>query len=153
MQTIKLTFFGVAIAILGVIPALSALQSKAPAPAPVPVQIATAQRAFVSNAGGESFENVIDQTVFDGGPDRPYNQFYAAMKNWGRYNLVSSPADADVVFEVSWALTDTGLRLPFSDSFDWWLSIQRPTSHSGISLSTCVEPCCWVTGTRTLIKP
>jgi hypothetical protein len=50
--------------------------------------------------------------VFNGGPDRPYNQFYPAMKDWGRYELVSSPADADLVLEVSWVLTDTGLKLP-----------------------------------------
>jgi hypothetical protein len=34
------------------------------------------------------------------------------MKDWGRYELVSSPADADLVLEVSWVLTDTGLKLP-----------------------------------------
>jgi hypothetical protein len=34
------------------------------------------------------------------------------MKSWGRYDLVSSPADADLVLEISWVLTDTGLRLP-----------------------------------------
>jgi hypothetical protein len=91
---------------------LSAQQSKGPAPAPVPAQISAAQKVFISNAGGESFETVIDETVFNGGPDRPYNQFYAAMKNWGRFELVSSPADADLVLEISWVLTDTGLRLP-----------------------------------------
>jgi hypothetical protein len=53
-----------------------------PASAPVPAQIAAAQKVFISNAGGESFEMVIDQTVFKGGPDRPYNQFYASMKGW-----------------------------------------------------------------------
>lgn len=37
--------------------------------------------------------------------DRPYNQFYAAMKSWGRYELVSSPADADVFFEISFVLS------------------------------------------------
>jgi hypothetical protein len=78
----------------------------------VPAQIGTAQKVFISNAGGESLETVIDQTVFNGGPDRPYNEFYAAMKTWGRYELVSSPTDADLVLEVSWALSDTGLRLP-----------------------------------------
>jgi hypothetical protein len=92
---------------------LSAQQAKAPLPAaPVPAQIAAAKKVFVSNAGGESFETVIDQTVFDGGPDRPYNQFYAALKAWGRYQIVSSPSDADLVLEISWVLTDTGLRLP-----------------------------------------
>lgn len=37
---------------------------------------------------------------YSGGPNRTYNQFYAAMKGWGRYELVSAPADADLVFEV-----------------------------------------------------
>ena len=102
----------IAVAVLGMVPGLSALQAKYPAPAPVPPQIASAKKVFISNAGGESFEDVIDQTVFDGGPDRPYNQFYAAVKNWGRFDIVSSPADADLVLEISWVLTDTGLRLP-----------------------------------------
>lgn len=102
----------IAIAILGLIQVLSAQQSKGPAPAPVPAQIAAAQKVFVSNAGGASLEAVIDETVFNGGPDRPYNQFYAAMKSWGRYELVSSPSDADLILEISWVLTDTGLRLP-----------------------------------------
>jgi hypothetical protein len=44
--------------------------------------------------------------------NRPYNQFYEAMKTWGRHELVSSPADADLVLEISWILSDTGLRLP-----------------------------------------
>ena len=80
-------------------------------------QIAAGQKVFISNAGGESFESVIDQTVFNGGPDRPYNQFYATTKAWGRYELVSSPADADLDFEISWVLTDTGLKLPVLGQF------------------------------------
>jgi hypothetical protein len=100
------------IAILGLVQMATAQQPKGSAPAPVPSQLGAAQRVFISNAGGESLETVIDETVFNGGPDRPYNEFYAAMKTWGRYELVSSPADADLVFEISWALTDTGLRLP-----------------------------------------
>lgn len=112
MRRIALPSVCLAIAILGVIPVLSAQQSKGLPPGPVPPQIAAAQKVFISNAGGESFENVIDQTVFNGGPDRPYNECFALMKDWGRFELVSSPADADLVFEVSWVLTDTGLRLP-----------------------------------------
>ena len=101
---------------LGLMSTLGAQQgapkSKAPDPAPVPAQIAAAQKIFISNAGGESFENVMPQVVFDGGPDRPYNELYADMKSWGRYELVSSPAASDLVVEVSWILSDTGLRLP-----------------------------------------
>jgi len=102
----------VSIGSLGLVPGLSAQQAKGPTPAPVPGQIAAAKKVFISNAGGEGFETVIDQTVFDGGPDRPYNQFYAAVKDWGHYEIVSSPADADLILEISWVLTDTGLRLP-----------------------------------------
>jgi len=90
----------------------SAQQAKPATPAPVPPLILSAQRVFISNMGGESFESVIEQTVFNGGPDRPYNQFYAAMKAWGHYELVASPADADLVLEISWVLSDTGLKLP-----------------------------------------
>jgi hypothetical protein len=113
-MTIKLLPFCLVFAIMGSFPVLSAQQSKvAPSvPAPVPAQIAAAQKVFISNGGGERVETVINDTVFSGGPDRPYNDFYAAMKSWGRCELVSSPADADVVLEISWALSDTGLRLP-----------------------------------------
>ena len=99
-------------AILGFTGISGAQQPKDAVPAPIPPQIASSHKVFISNAGGESFEAVIGQTVFNGGPDRPYDEFYTSMKDWGRFELVSSPADADLVFEVSWALTDTGLRLP-----------------------------------------
>lgn len=29
-----------------------------------------------------------------------YDEFYAAMKSWGRYELVGAPHEADLVFEV-----------------------------------------------------
>ena len=32
--------------------------------------------------------------------NQPYNAFYAAMKEWGKYTLVVSPAEADLVFEI-----------------------------------------------------
>jgi len=99
-------------ALLALASGLGAQQSKMPAPAPVPDQIGAAQKVFVSNAGGESFENVIDDTVFSGGPDRPYNEFYGALKSWGRYEIVWSPENADLILEISWNLTDTGLKLP-----------------------------------------
>ncbi len=102
----------VAVVFLSIASASFGQQTKGPSAAPVPPQVCTAKKVFISNAGGESFENVIEQTVFDGGPDRPYNQFYAAMKEWGRYEMASTPADSDLVFEVSWALTDVALKLP-----------------------------------------
>lgn len=61
--------------------------------APVPSQILTAKKIFISNAPGE---------VSDLYPaERLYSQFYAAIKSWGQYELVSAPGDADLVFEIS----------------------------------------------------
>lgn len=74
-----------------------AQQGKDPLPAPLPSQIVNGRKVFISNAGGDS------HNLYNGGPDRLYNQFYAGIKNWGRYELVGSPAEADLVFEVSLA--------------------------------------------------
>jgi len=70
-------------------PALEAQQAKETPTAPVPAQILTAKKVFISYAG-----NLM------GEPYQPYDQFYAAMKSWGRYDLVAAPADADLVFEI-----------------------------------------------------
>ena len=71
------------------------LQAQAPA-APLPSQIATAKRVFISNAGG-----LFDLNMVSGDRRRDYNQFYAAIKGWGRYDLVASPSDADLVLQIS----------------------------------------------------
>jgi hypothetical protein len=71
----KLIVFCLAVAFTTITPTMYAQQSKGLTPAPVPVQIGAAKKVFVSNAGGESFETVMEQTVFNGGPDRPYNEF------------------------------------------------------------------------------
>jgi hypothetical protein len=94
------------------LPSLHAEPSKGPSPAPIPAQIAAAQKVFVSNGGGSSIEDVTEETLFDGGPDRSYNEFYAAMKTWGHYQLAASPGDADLVFEIGWTPSGTDLRLP-----------------------------------------
>lgn len=112
LSELNLRVFNLTVLILASSSVLSAQQTKGAAPAPVPPQIAAAQTVFIANAGGASLDTVIDQTVFDGGPDRPYNDFYASMKSWGHYQIVASPASADLIFEISWVLSDTGLKLP-----------------------------------------
>jgi hypothetical protein len=76
-------------------------QVKQVAPAPIPAQILTARRVFVGNAGGD--ERPYEDPQFSGGADRTYNEFYAALKNWGRYELVAAPVDADLLFEISFS--------------------------------------------------
>ena len=71
-------------------------------PAPLPRQIFTAHKVFVSNAGGDTLGD------YSGGPDRAYNQFYGTLKEWGRYELVAAPADAELIFEVSFTTPTVG---------------------------------------------
>lgn len=74
-------------------PALIAQQ--ADSNAPIPPQILNAHRVFVANGGGSNyFERFVD------GPNRAYSTFYKMMKRTGRYELVSSPAQADLIFEI-----------------------------------------------------
>ena len=75
--------------------------SKPFAPAPVPPQIASGKKIFISNAGND----ITSAYFLDwlGDPDRTYNQFYSACKSWGRFELVSSPSDADLVFAIRFA--------------------------------------------------
>ena len=78
------------------LPLLSADKPKdAVPPAPVPSPIAAARKVFISNAPGTSLP------AYFGGPDRTYNEFYAAMKGWGHYELVAAPSDADLILEIS----------------------------------------------------
>jgi hypothetical protein len=99
----KAAVLGVSLAIsLLPLSALAAEQAKPAPPAPIPAQIVAAKKVFVANAGGDA--PWIDDGQFSGGSDRTYNQFYAAMKTWGRYELVGAPADADLLFEIEFAV-------------------------------------------------
>jgi hypothetical protein len=60
--------------------------------APVPSQIQQAQTIFLTNSGSDP-NFPIDAT-------KAYNDIYAALQTWGRYKLVNSPDQADLVFEL-----------------------------------------------------
>lgn len=77
---------------------LAAAQGKQDEQAPLPTQIVTAKKVFIANGGGD--DPGMPDPLFSGGGDRPYNQFYAAMKNSGRYELVGSPSAADLIFDI-----------------------------------------------------
>ena len=72
-------------------------------PAPIPSQIATAKKVFIANSGGD--DPGIYEPLFNRDVDRSYNLFYAAMKSAGRYELVGSPAEADLLFEIRFAVS------------------------------------------------
>jgi hypothetical protein len=103
-------------------PALSAQQvNQSPVPpAPVPSQVLTGKKVFISNVPGALFSS--PRTAEDD-PYRPYNQFYASIKNWGYYELVPAPAEADLILEISLvdrptlgnALVQSSIRLAYLD--------------------------------------
>jgi hypothetical protein len=94
---LPITFAALAISLASV--SVVAAQSAMPAPkAPVPARILAAKKVFIANAGGD--ERSTTEALYSGGPDRAYNGFYAALKSWGHYELVSDPSDADLVFEI-----------------------------------------------------
>ena len=68
-------------------------------PAPVPAQIASAKKVFIANGGYEGTYHAA--SMYSGGPNRAYNQFYAGIKVWGRFELASAPSDADLILEIS----------------------------------------------------
>ena len=65
--------------------------------APVPAGLLVARKVFVSNAGADSG---LFPHPFSGTPERAYIEFYTALQAWGRYELVSEPQEADLVFEL-----------------------------------------------------
>ena len=77
-------------------------QTTAP-PAPIPAPILSAKKVFISYAGNAGVTDDIWPDHYSGGPNRAYDQFYAAMKSWGRYELVSTPADADLILELQFS--------------------------------------------------
>jgi hypothetical protein len=79
-------------------PLLEAQKPKDVPASPVPAQILSARKVFISNAGVDGLSLDVFERL--GEPNKPYNQFYAAMKDWGHYELVSTPSDADLVFEI-----------------------------------------------------
>src|SRR5271156_871595 len=85
-----------AIALLSDI-ALVAQQAAPVAIAPVSPLLLSAKKVFISNAGADSG---LFPHPFSGRPDRAYNEVYAAMQAWGRYEVTGAPGPADLVLEL-----------------------------------------------------
>jgi len=90
-------------------------QTKQIPPAPIPTQISTAKKVFIANGGGD--EPGISDPFFGGDVDRAYNQFYTAMKSAGRYELVGSPVEADLLFEIRFLVQPSETKVFKGDTF------------------------------------
>jgi hypothetical protein len=139
---LKATVFCMSLAVPGLlVSVLAAQQPNQMPPAPVPAQILTAKKIFVANAGVD--QPSYPEPVFSGGPDRAYNNFYAALKTWGRYELVGAPSGADLLFEIGLtARPGTAMRGATGyDDARFQLAIRDPQTNAALwALHEQVEP-------------
>lgn len=81
---------------------LSPAKSRKDVPiAPLPAKVLHAKKIFITNGGGN---------------DLAYDAFYAAVKDWGHYQIVDTPADAEVVFDLRYVTQDNGVKVWSSTS-------------------------------------
>ena len=70
--------------------AITGLHAQTATSAPIPSQLTTSSKVFLSNAGEESNEL----------SERAYTQIFNGLTQGQHYQLVSSPASADLIFEL-----------------------------------------------------
>lgn len=87
---------GVILCLLVSVQAVQAKRRKDVPPAPLPSAIVNAKKVFLTNGGGS---------------DLAYDTFYSEMKNWGKYVIVGSPDDADMIVEISYHVDHNGTRV------------------------------------------
>jgi hypothetical protein len=110
---------------LSFLPALGA-ESK-DSGAPIPTQIATAKTAFLSNACALDYNSCR----------KAYNEIYEGLQKWGKYKLVGTTEDADLVLELHYAPAEApSAQIPFRivildahNQFKLW-TINEPIDYS-----------------------
>ncbi len=99
------------------IPALQGETRKDIPAAPLPVAIVSAHKVFLSNGGGS---------------DLAYDAFYSAMKKWGKYQIVGSPDDAELIVELSYHVDDLGMQV--------WSSVNTYNNKTEVNSRQLIDP-------------
>ena len=126
-KIIKIAVIYTALAVgLTIVPSAAAKKPADLAAAPIPVQVTSGKKVFIS---------YLQSDADPGAPNLTYNEFYALMKEWGKYELTASPAEADLVFEIRYisGISDSQLCLSIADPkthFVLWPFIQHVQSSS-----------------------
>ncbi|HEX4750185.1 MAG TPA: hypothetical protein VH302_11640 [Bryobacteraceae bacterium] len=118
-------------------------------------------RVFVSNMGGEcqnfnspGFNFGIGQPLRHGqvsaAVPTAYDGLYSALKDWGRFELVLTPSDADLVFQIRVVCPSSKKATRFSNCKSL---TRRRGSLSGALAKTPAPPNYRRTGIQTLSTP
>jgi hypothetical protein len=107
----------------------AAAQAPQQPPPGVILRIAAAHKVFLSNAGAD------DPFLHDipSGATIGYNQLYASLQQWGYFQLVDTPAQADLIFQLRGTETAPELESTFSGSV-------IPHQHPPILQLTILDP-------------
>jgi hypothetical protein len=85
--------------------------------APLPSAVVNAKKIFMSNGGGS---------------DLAYDAFYSEIKKWGRFEIVGSPDEADLIVELAFRVDHGGTRV--------WSSTNTYTGATHVHSSQIVDP-------------
>ena len=97
MRRSSAQFVAVGVIALTLAPGFGLAKDKKKVPlAPLPAVIVGAKKVFLSNGGGSNLA---------------FDAFYAAMRDWGRYEIVGSPADSDLIIELAYKVDQEGTHV------------------------------------------
>jgi len=85
--------------------------------APLPAVIAEAKTVFLTNGGGSNLA---------------YDAFYSDMKQWGKYEIVGSPDNADLIIELAYHVEHNGT--------DVWSATNSYTGKTQVYSSQNIDP-------------
>lgn len=86
-------------------------------PAPLPSVVVNAKKVFLTNGGGS---------------DLAYDTFYSEMKKWGKYKIVGSPDEADLIVELAYRVEHGGTRV--------WSSTNSYDGSTQVHSAQIVDP-------------
>ncbi len=102
-----MNFFRPALLFAASVLILPPIHAQQPTPAPVPAPILSAHKLFIANAGMDAFSlQAFEELGLNG--TAPYDTLYSNVNSWGNDQLVSSPADADLVLQVRFTAPFSG---------------------------------------------
>jgi hypothetical protein len=85
--------------------------------APLPTIIVNAKKVFLANGGGSSLA---------------YDAFYSEMKKWGKYEIVRSPEESDLIVELAYRVEQGGTHV--------WSSTNSYNGTTQVHSAQIVDP-------------